>query len=264
MSPAYRKSAGHRRALFGRDVHHLFHAPAIARESARRAAEIELHERRCGDRHQVHGNRVRLTPAGERSRRCRRTGAVMAEQRFREQYSVRHHLPFRRRAHVPRDRRLVARVVDGRDPVPRAVRPVVAERHPSARAVGTDDQAVLHFAGVVQATRSVSERTPPTKTRTCSASCVNVAGLPASEARETLRSSRSSTSVSARAAADDGQLRASFDRPSRSRGGRASGRSWRRGTPAAARRGAQRRETLRTRTWTHSGESSTPVSQRRR
>src|SRR5207237_3627488 len=47
--------------------------------------------------------------------------------------------------------RLVARMIDTRDPVPRAIRPVVAEAGPASGAVGANDESILNCTVVCDA-----------------------------------------------------------------------------------------------------------------
>ena len=89
-------------------------------------------------------------------------------------------------------------MIDARNPVTRAVRPVVAEVRPPARAVAPRDQSVGDRAAVVDLDqrrvadlacgRTDDDRIP--------ASARNVAARPFTVTRATVRSSRSSTSVS--------------------------------------------------------------------
>ena len=147
MSPRVPEVAGHRRALLGRRVHHLVHATAVARESAGGVGKVESRERRRGDGEQIHRDRVRFAPArlGPASVAIRGDGDLVDER------PVGHDVHADGRAHGPRDGRLVARMIDRRNPVPRAVGPVVAESHPPAGAVGADDQAVGDRAAVLDA-----------------------------------------------------------------------------------------------------------------
>src|SRR4030095_15819365 len=62
--------------------------------------------------------------------------------------AVRDNASLARRSHRPADRCLVGWMIDARNPVPRAVRPVVSERCPTSSAIGANDQAVLWFPAV--------------------------------------------------------------------------------------------------------------------
>ena len=126
-----RERAGHEIALLRRRVHELRHTALPFREAARGVAEVETLERRRGDDHEVDGNPFRFAPHRLRSL------AAVASRTVRVLTSF----PFATTVcdagarHAPRHRRLVARMIDARNPVTRAIRPVVAEVRPTSRAV---------------------------------------------------------------------------------------------------------------------------------
>src|SRR5262249_37548449 len=96
--------------------------------------------KRCSrDDHQVHWNRLRLSPCPLLSR--------FAGARRDERAVGNDSLPSWS-AHAPRDGRLLTWVVEARNPVARAIRPVVAEVRPAPRAVVPRDQTVGDGAAI--------------------------------------------------------------------------------------------------------------------
>ncbi len=99
------------------------------------------HERRRGDDHQVGRDRLVDCPGAPLP-----SAEEEGEPTLR---SVRDDPSSRRRIDDELDRRLVRRMIDGREPMPRPVGPVVPERLPPPGAVGRDDQPVAGRAAVV-------------------------------------------------------------------------------------------------------------------
>ena len=113
------------------------------RAAASRGRKVHPCERRRADHHHVCRHRMRFPPA-----RLDTSGFARRQASRPEQRAVRHHRATSRRAHRPAHRRLVARVVDGGQPLPRAVGPVVAEPGPAASLILAHDQPVGHRAVV--------------------------------------------------------------------------------------------------------------------
>ena len=109
--------------LLGRDVHRLRNTSPQFGEPARSLTQIELHQWRRGNDHEVRRNRLRFAPTRERAPSFSHWQGPTFDER-----AVRNHRFAERRGHRPADRRLLARMVEARNPVAKAVWPVVESK----------------------------------------------------------------------------------------------------------------------------------------
>src|SRR5439155_23382341 len=112
------------------------YAAVTVGETACGVADRILRERCGANHHAIRRYASRLTPDSF----C----ATAAERAMGDELPVRNHGECCGRPNAPRHGRLVTRMVDTRDPVARAIRPVVAEVCPASKAVAPDDQAIEH------------------------------------------------------------------------------------------------------------------------